>query len=269
MTIAITGAKGRLGSWFVRKGFVPLECDITDRDQVREAIAIVQPRTIINCAAWTDVDGAEDENNVESALGVNLRGAAILRQEHVGLLVHISTSFIFDGKSGPYTENDIPNPLSWYGWTKFGGEGAILIQHPTLIVRTDNLFGPIGKTDFVRSIRDVLELGVPYQLPTNLIGSPTYIPHLAEGILSAERLGIAGVLNIVGDTAMSRYNFGRMIAEVFGYDPDIIEPTDVITGVAVRPLRGGLSVEKALSIGVPIYTTRDGLNALAEWSDET
>lgn len=269
MTIAIAGSRGRLGSWFVRRGFAPLECDVTNPEEVRAAIDLVQPRTIINCAAWTDVDGAEDEESREDALGINLRGAGNLRQAHMGLLIHISTSFVFDGKAGPYSEDDIANPLGWYGWTKFGGEAAVLIRHPTLIVRTDCLYGPLGHNDFVRSIRDVLELGAPYQLPTNLIGSPTYIPHLAEGVLSAERLGIAGILNIVGDTTMSRYNWGRMIAEVFGYDPDIIEPTDEIKGDAPRPLRGGLSVEKALSLGVPIFTPRDGLKALAEWSDKT
>lgn len=268
MTIVITGAKGRLGSWFVRMGYAPMECDIADRDAVKEQIEYLQPRTIINCVAWTDVDGAEDEDNRDAVLRSNLRGPGILRQTFDGFLIQISTSFIFDGKNGPYKEDDVANPVGFYGWSKFGGEAAVLTKHPTLIVRTDNLYGPQGSTDFVRSIRDVLELDLPYPLPTTLFGSPTYIPHLVEGVLSAESMGLAGVLNIVGDTVVSRHEWGRMIAKAFGHDPDLIEPTDEVKGIAPRPLRGGLLVEKAKSHGVPIYSPQDGLSDLAERRDE-
>jgi len=268
MTIAITGAKGRLGSEFVLRGCVPLDCNIAERAAVAEEIERVQPRAIINCAGWTDVDAAENEANYDDVIHANLRGPAILRSEFTGYLIHISTGFVFDGKTGPYKEDDPPQPVNLYGWSKLGGEGAAQIRQPTLIVRTLDLYGPRTPTDFVRQIRDMLELGAPYELPTTLFGSPTYIPHLADGVLEAERLGLSGILHIAGDTVLSRHQWGRMIAETFGYDPSLIEPTDEIKGIAPRPLRGGLLVDRAKSLGVPIYGPEDGLRDLAEWRDE-
>lgn len=268
MTIAIAGAKGRLGSEFVRRGCVPLDCDITDRAAIAEQIEQIAPKTIINCAAWTWVDGAEDIANQETVVRSNVRGPGILRSAFDGFLIHVSTGFVFDGKSGPYTEADIPLPVNFYGWSKLGGESAAMLKQPTLIVRTLDLYGPRTPTDFVRQIRDMLELAEPHELPTSLFGSPTYIPHLAEGVLKAETLGLAGLLHIAGDTVVSRHQWGRMIAEAFGHDPDLIVPTDEITGKAARPLRGGLLVDRAKSLGVPIYSPQDGLRDLAEWSDE-
>ena len=268
MTIVITGARGRLGSEFIRRGFAPMDCDISIREEVIGAIDRLEPRTIINCAAYTHVDGAEKPDELDKAYSSNLRGPGVLRQVFDGYLIHISTAYVFDGKSGPYTESDIPHPINSYGWSKLGGEAAVMIKEPTLIIRTLDLFGPDTKSDFVQQIRDVLSFGKPYALPTNLFGSPTYIPHLAEAILAAENRGLAGILNVTGDLVLSRYEWGRMIAEFFGHDPELIEPTDEVKGIAPRPLRGGLLVDKAKSLGVPIYGPQEGLRDLAERRDE-
>lgn len=266
MTIAVTGAKGRLGSQFLERGCVPLECDISSRDEVREALEKVQPLMIINCASYTAVDDAED--NFDDAIRTNTRGPGVLRTEFDGFFIHISTGYVFDGKTGPYSEDAPPAPISNYGWSKLGGEAASLAGQPTLIVRTLDLFGLNTKTDFVRQIRDILELEQPYQLPTNLYGSPTFVPHLVEGILAAVSKSETGILNITGDMVVSRYTWGRMIAEAFGFDPELIEPTDEVKGKAPRPLRGGLLVEKAKSHGIPIFSPEDGLKILAEWRDD-
>lgn len=266
MTIAVTGAKGRLGSQLVERGCVALDCDISSRDEVREALERVQPLMIINCASYTAVDKAED--NFGDAICVNTRGPGVLRTEFDGFLIQISTGYIFDGKKGPYAEAAPPAPISNYGWSKLGGEAASLARQPTLIIRTLDLFGSKTKPDFVRQIRDMLELAQPYQLPTNLYGSPTFIPHLVDGILAAVSKAETGIMNITGDMVVSRYTWGRMIAEAFGFDPDLIEPTDEVKGKALRPLRGGLLVEKAKSHGIPIFSPEDGLKILAEWSDD-
>lgn len=266
--IAVTGAKGRLGSWFVKQGITPLICDIADREQVRTAVEEVQPQIIINCAAWTDVDGAEDEKNHDAVLRSNLHGPAMLRRNFDGYLVHISTGFVFDGKTGPNSENDEPAPVNFYGWSKLGGEVAAQMRAPTLIVRTLDLFRP-SSNDFVRQIRDMLELNQPYSLPSHLFGSPTYIPHLVEGVMAAVEKSLTGVIHITGDTVLSRQSWGRMIAEAFGFDPELIEPTDQILGQAPRPLRGGLLVDKAKALGIPIYSPEEGLRDLAECGDES
>lgn len=251
-------------------GCIRLRCDISRPKQIAKAIEEADGAVdvIINCAAWTDVDGAEKKKNYDKVMAVNLRGAANLRQAFKGLLVQISTGFVFNGMDGPNNEQDTAEPVNVYGWSKFGGEQAARMREPTLIVRTLDLFGAHengnSHTDFVRQIRDVLELDQEKDLPDNLYGSPTYIPHLAQALLQAIDGETTGVVHISGDVTLSRFEWGRRIAEVFDLDPGLIKPTSEIAGVAPRPLKGGLNVDKAKGLGLPIYSPVDGLHALKE-----
>lgn len=264
MTIAVVGPHGRLGSWLVEHhGCVPLICDVIKPDSILKAVEAIEPQVIINCAAFTAVDDAETERFHDLAKDINLRGPANIRTSFMGYFVHISTGFVFDGKKGPHKENDLREPTNWYGWTKFGGEEAALIREPTLVVRTLDLYGPGPKGDFVKSIRDVLELGVEKALPEYLYKTPTYIPHLAEGIMSAIQSGLNGFLHIAGSRTMNTMEWGKMIAEKFHYDPCLIVPGK-ITGDAPRPLRGGLNTDLAKSLDIPIYSPDEGLEALAQ-----
>lgn len=268
MKIAVTGPRGRLGSWLVKEcGCLPLDCDITSRESIRLALKAVSPDVVINCAAWTDVDGAENPSNLERVLAVNLRGVGNLRVSTDGYLVHISTGFIFSGKRGPYSERAGWKPMNAYGWSKLGGEGAAEVRAWTLVVRVADLYGVGPKVDFVRSIRDALALGMPKPLPDNLQKTPTYIPHLAEGLMAAIRQNQTGTLHIAGADTMSAFTWGRMIAEHFGFDPTLIIKGP-ITGAAPRPRRAGLVTTKAVSLGIPIYPAKVGLDALSSWERE-
>ncbi|NGX44893.1 MAG: dTDP-4-dehydrorhamnose reductase [Chlamydiae bacterium] len=274
LRIGVTGSKGRLGSWLTQEeSCIPLPCDIRNEKATKKAIESVSPDVIINCAAWTDVDGAEDGRRYKRVMDVNLRGPANVRRAFDGLLIHISTGFVFDGTDGPNKEEDLAGPVNTYGWSKFGGERAALMRQPTVVVRVLDLFGPGPKTDFVRQVRDLLELGAEKELPDNLYGTPTNITHLSEALLDiVQRCGGHGksfarpdLLHIAGDTTLSRFEWGQVIAEHFGHDPNLIKPTSKIKGVAPRPLRGGLNTDKAKSLGIPIYSPAEGLVALSEW----
>ena len=269
MKIGVTGFKGRLGSYLVEFcGCFPLDCDITDRKSIKKSLANLDPEAIINCASWTDVDGAEKAEVQEAVLAVNLRGPALLRQEFDGLLVQMSTGFVFDGTSGPNKETDDRKPVNGYGWSKLGGEESAMMRPGTLIVRVLDLYGPIsipGKPDFVRQMRDVLELGAAKNLPYSLQGTPTYIPHVSEALLEVVRQKMTGIIHLAGDLTLSRFDWGRKIAAAFGYDPDLIQPTSEIKGAAPRPLNGGLNVDKAKGLGLPIYSPDEGLAALIRW----
>jgi len=262
--IAVTGTKGRLGSWLGNHGYARLRCDITKPDQIEQAIEEVEPDVIINCAAWTAVDDAEEGKNYDEVIEVNLRGPFNLRQAFDGLLVQISTGFVFRGDDGPNSEGDVCAPVNLYGWSKYGGEQTAQMREPTLVVRVLDLFGPQEKTDFVRQVRDVVGLGAEMTLPDNLYGTPTYIPHLAEALLEAIGRDLTGVIHFAGDLTLSRFEWGRTIAEAFGHDPTLISPTSEIKGSAPRPLRGGLNVDKAKKMKLPIYSPVDGLAALNE-----
>lgn len=251
MRIAVTGPRGRLGSELVRRGCMPLTSNITEWWHLRTEIDALNPDIIINCAAYTDVDGCE--NAPRHAAAVNTAGVYILTQAFTGKLIHISTDYIFDGQAGPYTEEATPNPISIYGWSKLGGELVLRDRPDTLIVRTTVLFDQFSY-NFVTSVIRRL-LNGEQVVASILHGSPTYVPHLAEAILKATDL--SGVINIAGSCVMSRWEFARMIAAELGLD-DLVKVGQV-TGHAPRPLWAGLKVDKAQSLGLPIYDPLDGV----------
>lgn len=267
MTIAVAGYRGRLGSWLIKNhNCLPLACDITNPDQVKKAVEELSPNVIVNCAAVTAVDACEEEIIREQAMKVNSRGPGILRTSFAGLFVQLSTGFVFDGKSGPYREDAYREPVNWYGWTKFGGEIAAQMREPTLIVRLLDLYGVGPRHDFVRAVRDHLEFGREMDLPDDLYKTPTYIPHLAEGLMAAIDQGISGTLHVAGSKTMSTLSWGRMIAEHFDHDPALIVPGPV-KGAAPRPMNGGLNVSMARSLDIPIYSPQEGLIALKEYEE--
>jgi dTDP-4-dehydrorhamnose reductase len=269
MRIGVTGPRGRLGAALVAAGCEAIAADITlPPAQLGEAIPIGLD-AIVNAAAYSDVDGAEGRENRERAVLVNTRGPGNVRRAFGGLLLHISTGYVF-GNEGPYQEDAVPSPLNFYGMTKLGGEAAALVRQPTLIVRTLDLYGPGERSDFVRRTRDQLELGMPVEMPANQFVTPTYIPHLVEALLwlaeaFSGRLDLSlHHLHVAGDATISRFAWCQAIAEAFGADPALVRPTDKPWGTAMRPLRGGLLVDRAKAMNVPIYGPQEGLKALRE-----
>jgi len=159
--------------------------DLTNRTQVLAEMERVQPAVIVNCAAYTNVDGAESE--VELATRVNGLGPGYLAEaaQTVGaVLVHISTDYVFDGrKDSPYLETDPVGPLSAYGRSKLAGEQAILASGlgRYFIIRTSWLYGPGGK-NFVETIMRLAREREELRVVADQVGSPTYTGDLAEAI---------------------------------------------------------------------------------------
>jgi dTDP-4-dehydrorhamnose reductase len=190
------------------------QLDVTDRDAVREAIA--PDDVVINCAAWTDVDGAEEQE--AEALRVNGDGARNVA-EAAGVVVYVSTDYVFDGtKREPYVPSDPVNPMSAYGRTKLAGEQATAEANPRHhIVRTSWLFGP-GGGNFVETIlrlageRDVL------RVVDDQIGRPTYTRHLAEALIELSRRDDYGIHHRAGGGQCSWFEFAREIVERAGLD---------------------------------------------------
>jgi dTDP-4-dehydrorhamnose reductase len=260
--IAVTGGEGRLGSELVKRGCIPISCDISNEEEVSQEIdrvAKLGVDTIINCAAYTRVDDAETVGYEDTILA-NLRGPGFLRRNWYGKLIHISTGFVFDGtkESMMYDEEDIPNPLSHYAMTKMAGEAAAQMRQPTLIVRTLDLFGGSAKPDFVTGVLNQLERGEHVNRPDLLYGNPTYVPALADALLSVAKTQLRGILNMAGKTVISRYEFAKLIAEIFGYDKNLVS-TNSISGAAKRPLHAGLDVSRAVMAGLDLPSAEEGL----------
>jgi dTDP-4-dehydrorhamnose reductase len=197
-------------------GLTHAELDVTDAAAVADALA---GATVINCAAYTDVDGAEA--NPEAAHAVNEVGAANVARA-AARVVYVSTDYVFDGtKSGPYVESDPVNPLSAYGRSKLAGERATLAASPqSLIVRTSWLFGTGGK-NFASTMLRLGEARDELQVVDDQVGCPTFTGHLAEALVELAEGHGHGFLHVSGAGACSWYELARAIFERAGVDTDV------------------------------------------------
>lgn len=208
------------------------DADLLDTDSLFAAIDRIGPDAVINTAAYTAVDQAETD--VAMAVAINTEGAgrlaAICRARDVPL-IHVSTDYVFDGlKGAPYTEGDATNPVNKYGQTKLDGECAVQdANHDALIIRTAWVHSPYGQ-NFTRTMMRLLierdEIGVV----DDQFGSPTYAPHLAEGLLAClESKGAAGfrIYHLAGSGYASRIEWVGEIASALrdaGHVPAQIKP---------------------------------------------
>lgn len=282
MKIAVTGFRGRLGSELVRQGCAPFstqnqeEIDITDPDAIQDGVQRHRPDVLINCASYTKVDECETKEGFDKALRVNFWGIYEILRNFQGRIIHISTDYVFDGFSGPYKELPVfredMNPVNSYGWTKMGGEMALI--HNTsrsgdLLVRTTGLYGRSEHHDFAKLVVKSLSSGNSLSVSHNLYGNQTYIPHLAEALIyisnRPDKFKDIQILNVASKEVINRYEFALMIASVYGFDKRLLLPVknNQIKGwVATRPTKGGLKVNLAKRLNVPIYRIKDGVEAL-------
>ena len=281
--IAVTGPHGRLGRQLVKEGCRPIYARIDDPAALSSALteAADQGMTcLINCAAYTDVDGAERDTVAamrSNVLGVYNLASTLPPQIK---LIHLSTDFIFDGKGAPYPDalcHEQANPLGAYGLTKYLGECILVARRPdSVIVRTTNLFGPDGG-DFVSGLRQKLSQEKYIGLPCDLTGNPTYIPDLAAALvkLSFDKISMSklanseyyGVINLAGPEIMSRYEFGVRIAHSFGFDEKLIRRETTVfllPGQARRPQGSGLATALAAELGLQFRTVDEALADLVQ-----
>ncbi len=223
MNVVILGAKGMLGSDLVSLcqkldfntlGVDQPELDICSYDSVRVHIPACD--WVINCAAFTNVDGSETE--AKAAFAVNERGARNVaracKRRKINLL-HISTDYVFDGtRQASYTERSRANPINVYGASKLAGERAIRAEGCRyVIVRTQSLFGRHGG-NFVKAILGQLKAGKEQlHVVADQVSSPTYTAHLAEAIVKILPLDRRGIVNISASGECSWFEFASAIAE--------------------------------------------------------
>ncbi len=286
-TVIVTGANGLLGQKVVEtfaphfnvvatgiepKPVLDIESveyralDLTDFDAMKTFFDGYSPDILINCAAYTNVDGAEEER--ETAWQVNTMAvkkmAHQLRRKNAKF-VQISTDYIFNGENGPYSEKDRPEPINYYGTSKLASENEIKasgIDH--LIIRTNVLYGAANhvKNNFVLWVINSLENHQHIRVVDDQINNATLANGLAECIMMGCVMNARGVYNYAGTDLISRYEFAHKIADYFGYDTDLIEPckTADLDQAAPRPLNSGLTTDKVVrDLHIRLYDTRAGL----------
>lgn len=285
--VLLTGAAGLLGRRILAApGFlwriVPsditdmedqrfLPCDITDADAVRHTVINIKPDVIIHSAAMTNVDGCEREP--ELAERVNLKGTgnlAAVSKDIGAKLVFLSTDYVFDGHSGPYSEDDEANPIGIYGKTKWQAEELVRSVLPDnhLICRTNVLYGydPHVRPNYFTWLVEMLSAGKKVRIVTDQFNNPTLADNLAYMIFTLVEAEANGTYHTAGDDYLSRYDMAVMLADVFGFGTDLIEPitTEELGQDANRPSKGGLKIDKIKNEfpSLKITCFRDDLNTL-------
>jgi dTDP-4-dehydrorhamnose reductase len=278
--VLIAGAQGMLGrDTFLAAtnaghdvvGFGRNEMDVTNPDSVRRRMGLERPDMVINCAAWTDVDGAETEE--AAAFAVNGTGAgnvAAGAREVDASVVYVSTDYVFDGQKGePYVESDQPAPLSAYGRTKLAGEEATAAANPRhFVVRSSGLFG-VGGKNFVATMLRLGESMSEVTVVRDQVTSPTYTWHLAYGLTRLIEGIEYGIHHMAAAGRCSWYEFASEIFEQARVDCKVLSITTEMFGqAATRPAYSSMASGREHAIRLPSW--HDGLAGyLAQRESET
>jgi dTDP-4-dehydrorhamnose reductase len=194
---------------------------VTDRTAVAESVSEAGPEVVINCAAWTNVDGAESEPEPAAAVnGVGAGNVAAAAAAAGAWLIHVSTDYVFSGdKATPYVESDPPQPVSAYGRSKLDGEQAVAAAAPDrhTIVRTAWLFGA-GGSCFPKTILRAAAQRPELKVVADQVGCPTFTGHLAEALVALAAQRTPGILHVAGGGQCSWYEFAAAIVAAAGAD---------------------------------------------------
>lgn len=247
---------------------IPL--DITNRSDVDSLFASEQPMVTFLPAALTNVDYCEtypDESYKTNVMGVqNVVNVANSADSRV---IYFSTDYIFDGRKGPYSEEEPANPISEYGRQKLAAEHYIsLFSKKYLIIRTTIVYGweRQGKNFVARLVKSLRE-NVPVKAPVDQIGSPTYANNLAQIAVELSESDRMGVVNVTGPSCVDRHAFARAAARAFHLDESLIVAvkTEELHQPAKRPLNAGLNTTKISEISKTSLTAYfDGLDLMAK-----
>ena len=267
MKILVTGSYGQLGKslfshlnpndeifWtgrkipFKEKGFY---LDILDRINLKELIGLHEPDILINLAALTNVDLCE--KNPVLAREINCNGVANICDIFKGKIIQISTDYVFDGKNGPYNEEDKPSPLSVYGSTKLDAEKIIMSHNSeNVIIRGNVLYDycKYSKASFLNWVVQSLNAKTSIEVVDDQINNPTWTQSMAKIIGLCIDKKVSGVYHWGDAEFVSRYKFAKIIAKKYELETNLINPisTEKLGQVATRPLNSGLISNKLMSV---------------------
>jgi dTDP-4-dehydrorhamnose reductase len=286
--IMITGANGLLGQKvtqvFARESEHPLfltdlhdkaaspnsmeyfQMDIAVKEDVKDKVKKYMPDIIINTAAFTNVDGCETEKELSWRVNVDaIKNFIIASRVNDTKIIHLSTDYVFDGKTGNYDESSKPNPLSYYGKSKLASENALISSGIRfVVVRTMIIYGTAAniRPNFALWLIDMLGRGEHVRIVDDQFGMPTISDDLGWGILKIVDLDKSGFYHICGSEYLSRYEFAVKLAGVFELDENLIIPvkTSDLNQAAPRPIKSSFILLKAeTELGLKPLNVTEGL----------
>ncbi len=288
--IVITGSNGLLGQKLVHllknkpeveliatskgenrisdtSGYIYQPLDITRQNEIHRIIEEYRPDTVINTAAMTNVDACETQQELCWDLNVNAVKYFIEAAEKYPFhFIHLSTDFVFDGENGPYRETDQPNPLSYYGKSKY--EAEKLLQKSNIswaIARTIIVYGvaeKMSRSNIVLWAKQALENGQELTIVDDQFRSPTLAEDLAEGCWLLAEKKAQGIYHLSGKDLVSIYELVQRIADFYALDKKLIKPikTASLNQAAKRPPKTGFILEKAKNdLGYNPHRFEEGL----------
>jgi dTDP-4-dehydrorhamnose reductase len=265
MRLLVTGAAGMLGHEVVAAGArlghevvawdLP-ECDLTDGDATLDAIRRLEPGAVINCAAYTNVDGAETDEATATRVNGDAAGNVARACAAVDArLVHVSTDYVFDGsKHEPWVESDPTSPLGAYGRSKLHGEDLVRAELPDhAIVRTAWLFGPHGP-NFVSTMLRLAAERDEVEVVTDQVGSPTFAGHLAPALVDMAERTDTGIFHGAGSGSCSWYELTLEAFDAAGVSRRVLPTTaEKFARPAPRPAYSVLGSEREHPITLPSW----------------
>lgn len=269
--VMVTGAAGQLGSTTVARlskaydvvGLTRAELDLADAGAVRAAARRYQPNLIINCAAYNDVEGAEDA--AQAALTGNALAVQALARAATDVgatLIHYGTDFIFDGViDRPYLESDPCRPLSTYGMSKLLGEYFALEAEGAYILRVESLFGGQPAKSSVDKIAAVIRAGQPVRVFADRTVTPSFVDDVAVATEQLiERRPEPGVYHCVNSGVTTWLGIAEEIARLLGRDAELVPVKSSEAKLkAKRPVYCALSNDKLAAAGIHMPTWQDAL----------
>ncbi|MHA8073727.1 SDR family oxidoreductase [Aquirufa sp. HETE-40SA] len=256
----------------VRDGYSYESLDITVQDEVNAVFDQFKPEVVIHTAAMTNVDTCETDQEGCDLLNVDAVAFIIQAcEKHNSYLCHLSTDFIFDGADGPYTEEGIANPISYYGESKLKAEQ--LLFDSTIrwsIARTVLVYGIVqdmSRSNIVLWVKKSLEDGKTIQVVTDQFRTPTLAEDLAMGCWLLSKDEVEGIFNISGSDFLTPYEMAVMTADYYGLDKSLLQKADSSTfqQTAKRPARTGFVLDKAKKVlGYAPRTFQEGIALMAQ-----
>jgi dTDP-4-dehydrorhamnose reductase len=283
MKILVTGANGMVARALIDYcasigdtvlAFARQQLDISDRDAVFHALERERVDAVFNCAAYTNVDGAEtnqDECYAANAFGVE--NLALASRKFDCAFVTISTDYVFDGaKSGFYTQRDTPNPPSVYAKAKLEGEiRARNAYARSIIVRSGWIFGA-GGTNFLSVIHQLLDEGKQVKVISDSYGTPTFAGDLAKRLRELAELDLPCIFHVTNRGAGASYEgFARKVCEIKGLNTELLETVSVkdLNRAAPRPVSSKLACLFSEKFGyAPLQNWEEALRSFLRRSDE-
>jgi dTDP-4-dehydrorhamnose reductase len=290
MKILITGANGFLGHYLagqlLQKNYTVIatgkgECrlpfennphfryepmDFTDPFAVHDVFTKHLPAVVIHTGAMSKPDECEREQ--WQAYTTNVEGTVTLllnAEEQKSFFIFLSTDFVFNGERGMYSEEDVPDPVNFYGKTKKEAEEAVKESAVDwAIARTVLMYGkpPAGRGNLLTVVKEKLEKGEVYSVVDDQVRTPTYVEDLATGIVSILERRATGIYHLSGNEQMTPYEMARKTAEYLGLDKKLLKKVTAadFSEPARRPLKTGFIIEKAKrDLGYEPISFREGL----------